>query len=736
MLATSVETTFRVVFSEKFTEGRDAAMFSQELDQKDPFFAFQWNKEWPLRPQQAAMAHKIVKQLEDATKLNTVLQSDVRYGQGYYNISAPSGGKTPISIAVCLKLQAQRVLVVALTSLLDQWDDEISKFHAVGFAPGTLVINSGADKASRIEAIEDFCKVTRGWAICGYATLRDHADDFLKACTDYDVVIFDESGVMRNENNLVAMEAEKLLARTKYVLHLNGTPVDSHGGQLHNIFRQCRAPKALSVLKDDFEEQYANIQTTWMEAGGKRFKKTIKSGIKNVFSIANNFSNQYGGLPKNMADLPRENPVIVNCPMNEEEELSYRALEEGYSVTEGLTAVEEYRESKERQRFSEALDEHRQLGSSTTSLASYLDLVSEVSNRLGTREVGNEDAEEDSETTEEPVIAPDMEILQEQWDSFQMEWELEQQRLDVVIQTRKDLASALEALKASMKDVNGKYPSGFILKEFPPVIKIVADHGAQGVIGEEIRAIQAAIREKQNEVAEKQRQIRVSEKLRAQTRSNTLIRLMRATNGSEYVVRVDGTRELALGSSAKTRWILEHIEANPTTKMVIFCKLRSAITYLQKSLEERGIECGAIWGGNSRNQADTLRRFKTMTLDEDGKRMNVLIIITDLGAGLNLQVASEVIFESKPFLASTVEQNIARVVRTFGMHKVVNVYHLFTVFANGNPTCDHYIQSIVDTKARTGNIFQASQVAPLKLRPKLSEQEEIDSIRQRMAELN
>ena len=188
--------------------------------------------------------------------------------------------------------------------------------------------------------------------------------------------------------------------------------------------------------------------------------------------------------------------------------------------------------------------------------------------------------------------------------------------------------------------------------------------------------------------------------------------------------------------SAKFRWIVDFLESNPNDKTIVFCSLRSTITYLAKHLRDQGIEVAVLVGGNSSSQSDMLRRYKTITHDSDGKICNVMLITCDKGVGLNLQITKHVIFESKPYLQTLVEQNIFRAVREFGLNDIVNVYHLMTTFQDGAPTVDHYVQAILDKKAKTGAIFGANHVKPLILHVAKTETEGLEEMREKYSKLN
>ena len=135
-------------------------------------------------------------------------------------------GKTLQTIAAARILKAQRkissCLVVAPSSLLDQWRREIEKWAPELSA--IIVRGSASDRAT-------WWKARRDVTLVGYETLRSDAEGPARQRT-WDVVVADEAQRIKNRNDTSA--ALKGLAR-KRSWALTGTPIENHEDELASI---------------------------------------------------------------------------------------------------------------------------------------------------------------------------------------------------------------------------------------------------------------------------------------------------------------------------------------------------------------------------------------------------------------------------------------------------------------------------------------------------------------------
>lgn len=102
-------------------------------------------------------------------------------------------------------------------------------------------------------------------------------------------------------------------------------------------------------------------------------------------------------------------------------------------------------------------------------------------------------------------------------------------------------------------------------------------------------------------------------------------------------------------------------------KVVIFAYYRAAIEFLAEELKE--YNPAVLYGGTS-NATEEVNRFKR----DDSCRVIIMNWLSG-GAGLNLQMASHVIFYECPTSPKDAKQAIARCDRT-GQHNIVNVYFM------------------------------------------------------------
>jgi superfamily II DNA or RNA helicase len=165
-------------------------------------------------------------------------------------------GKTLQSIALISALREKEksggvVLVVAPTSLLGNWQDELRKF-----APhlNVLVFHGSTRDKLRERVKEDSIIVT------SYGTLvRDLAFHLSR---EYRLVVADEASLLRNPD----AEVSKALAKlgTKARLALSGTPIENRLQDLWGLFRFV-APGYLGQ-RADFKEHYeADLSAATME---------------------------------------------------------------------------------------------------------------------------------------------------------------------------------------------------------------------------------------------------------------------------------------------------------------------------------------------------------------------------------------------------------------------------------------------------------------------------------------
>ncbi|MBB5349785.1 hypothetical protein HNR46_000006 [Haloferula luteola] len=152
-------------------------------------------------------------------------------------------GKTLQTIGVMKLLRSKKAgwkaLVVVPSSLLANWEEEVARF-----APGLRVVRlHGADRDERRNQPADVF-------LTSYATLvRDLA---FHRQADYDLMVLDEAGAIRNPTSETAKTVVKIPAH--YRLALSGTPVENRLLDLWSIFRFV-SPGYLGS-REDFSGRY------------------------------------------------------------------------------------------------------------------------------------------------------------------------------------------------------------------------------------------------------------------------------------------------------------------------------------------------------------------------------------------------------------------------------------------------------------------------------------------------
>jgi superfamily II DNA or RNA helicase len=174
-------------------------------------------------------------------------------------------GKTVQAIALLLwaktKYKRKLNLVVAPTSVVPNWEREISKF-----APSLkTVVWQGANRSQRAPELEKADVM-----ITSYALLR--RDEELLQALDLRYVILDEAQHIKNPMSQTARSAKKLSSERR--LALTGTPIENRLSELWSIF-DFVSPGLLGTLKT-FEERVARPIDRGDMDTAQRLRATIK----------------------------------------------------------------------------------------------------------------------------------------------------------------------------------------------------------------------------------------------------------------------------------------------------------------------------------------------------------------------------------------------------------------------------------------------------------------------------
>ena len=188
-----------------------------------------------------------------------------------------------------------RTLVVAPTSLLHNWSDEIARFR-----PDLRVqIFHGSRRA--IEPQADITLTT-------YALLRRDREVLVQE--DWQTVILDEAQAIKNPESQVAQAAYQL--RGAFRIALTGTPVENRLDELWSQFHFTN-PGLLGGRRD-FEERYARP----ISQGGTETAEHLRERIR-PFLLRR--------LKREVApELPPRTDVVLHCVLSETERGIYEAI--------------------------------------------------------------------------------------------------------------------------------------------------------------------------------------------------------------------------------------------------------------------------------------------------------------------------------------------------------------------------------------------------------------------------
>jgi superfamily II DNA or RNA helicase len=213
-----------------------------------------------------------------------------------------------------------RTLVVAPTSVLHNWADEIRRFRPALRA----AIYHGPQR--QLDATADVTLTT-------YAILRLDID--VLAPQEWETVVLDEAQTIKNPDSQVAGAAYRL--RAPFRLALSGTPVENRLEELWSLMHFLN-PGLLGGLRD-FQERYARPIVAGQSGVASRLRERIKPFVlrRRKQDVA--------------AELPPRTDTVLHCVLDEDERQVYEAvraatreqvvarLEAGGSVLDALEAL-------------------------------------------------------------------------------------------------------------------------------------------------------------------------------------------------------------------------------------------------------------------------------------------------------------------------------------------------------------------------------------------------------------
>jgi SNF2 family DNA or RNA helicase len=188
-----------------------------------------------------------------------------------------------------------RTLVVAPTSLLHNWSDEIARFRP---DLGVQIFHGSR------RAIEPQADIT----LTSYALLRRDREALVRE--DWETVILDEAQAIKNPESQVAQAAYQL--RGAFRIALTGTPVENRLDELWSQFHFTN-PGLLGGRRD-FEERYARP----ISQGGTETAEHLRERIR-PFLLRRRKAEV-------APELPPRTDVVLHCVLSDTERSTYEAI--------------------------------------------------------------------------------------------------------------------------------------------------------------------------------------------------------------------------------------------------------------------------------------------------------------------------------------------------------------------------------------------------------------------------
>lgn len=215
-------------------------------------------------------------------------------------------GKTIQTMAVLLnQLKHKPCLVVAPTSVINNWQSEIEKF-----APSvkTFMLSDYAAQGDDRKLIVDKLK-KNNLLLCSYGLLQNHEE--LLEDKEFAMVVLDESQAIKNPLTKRASAAKKLKADFRLVL--SGTPIENNLTELWSQFDFIN-PGLLGSLKN-FQGRYANAIEVNKD-------KTAQTALKQLIQpyILRRTKKEV------LSDLPPKIEQTVNISFDPDEAAFYEVL--------------------------------------------------------------------------------------------------------------------------------------------------------------------------------------------------------------------------------------------------------------------------------------------------------------------------------------------------------------------------------------------------------------------------
>lgn len=179
-------------------------------------------------------------------------------------------GKTPSSLIFAHEMSVSSILVIAPTSLIEQWNDEIKNLF--GYIDG-VVISGKVPKVKRLEMYENPV------VLASYDIIKNDIDDLWKKGIKlhFDLVIMDE--VQKVKNYKIERTAGISKVVGKYILGLTATPVENKLEEIY--FISDHVVPAYFGGFNDFQKRHFT-RDGYGNVTGYKFKDEVHNVIKKI----------------------------------------------------------------------------------------------------------------------------------------------------------------------------------------------------------------------------------------------------------------------------------------------------------------------------------------------------------------------------------------------------------------------------------------------------------------------
>jgi len=229
---------------------------------------------------------------------------------------SPGLGKSLVSIVAAEALSYKNVLIVAPLTLLRTWESEIVKWG--GYLREITSIKRGSARPE-----------TGGVTLTNYDTVSRHSGLYSKH--KWDLVILDESILVKTRDSKRVKELSKVTRVAKKVWCLSGSPISRHADDLWSQFHLIDPQGFKSYWR--FAEQYCVIEESiW----GK-----IVRGTKSDIDLRIEFSDIMLVVHQDeVLNLPLEKIEVIDLDLRPDQSQAYDTLlEEFYIMLEGGTEL-------------------------------------------------------------------------------------------------------------------------------------------------------------------------------------------------------------------------------------------------------------------------------------------------------------------------------------------------------------------------------------------------------------